>query len=177
MVRFGPFDLAPARVARNEVTATVTDLLAGVDADDALDLSPRPALDGARWCPPATEVPDGRFPLVVSVLRTLEEADVDCYVATLARVIDPDGGRLVFVEPTRNRGRWRRVALPMAELAGGCHLHVDFRLDLWRAGLTVHRVNRRSLPTRAWPIEAVAYGWARPTPWRADGTPPASVGA
>ena len=181
MVTPGLPDVDFTRFARQRLGGPI-DALLDQARGDTLDLSPRRQLagEGVTWAPRRRDEPDDMvFATVVSVLRTTIEPTVEAYAERLAALVDPKGGQLLFVEPTRSSGvgaRIQRLWRPATEVSANLRVHHGFRLALWRAGLTVFRVERHDLPRRAWPLSSVALGMARHTPNRADGSPPASMG-
>lgn len=169
MARRGLPEIDFTRAARAAVAEPVDSLLSHAEGR-VLDLSPTRQLDGEAvvWAPELRDEPrDKVFDTVVSVLRSTRERSVDAFAARLVRLVDPDDGRLLFVEPTRVSGvtgQVRRLWRPATEISSNLHLHEGFRLALWRAGLTVFQVDRYDLGRRAWPVAALAVGMARHTP-------------
>jgi len=157
------------RVTRAVIREPVGRLLDRADGA-TVDLSPVRCLtgDGVTWAPRRPDEPTDRsFDTVVSVLRTTVERSVDGYAARLAALVEPDGGRLLFAEPTRTSGvvgGLQRLWRPATEVSANLRIHGGFRLALWRAGLSVIEVDRLELPRWAWPMTSVAFGVARHTP-------------
>jgi hypothetical protein len=165
----GLLDVDATRAARAALRDPVGRLLDRASGT-TLDLSPVQQLAGGdvTWAPRRSQEPTDRtFDTVVSVLRTTTERSLDGYADRLAALLDPAGGRLLFVEPTRTNGvigGLQRVWRPATEVSANLRLHRGFRLALWRAGLSIIEVSRHELPRWTWPITSVAVGVARHTP-------------
>ena len=103
-----------------------------------------------------------RFDTVVSVLQLAREDDLVAALGVVRDLLAPEG-RLLFLEPTAERGITGRVqhALgPATRLTSGRRPDRDITGSARAAGLVVTDCERLTMPT-LWPFRAFAEGVAR----------------
>jgi SAM-dependent methyltransferase len=102
------------------------------------------------------------FDTVVSVLQLSREDDLVAALAAVRELLAP-GGRLLFIEPTIERGLTGRVQHllgPATQLTSGRRPDRDITGCARAAGLLVTDCERLTMPT-LWPFRAFAEGVAR----------------
>jgi SAM-dependent methyltransferase len=103
-----------------------------------------------------------QFDTIVSVLQLSREADLVTALRDVRELLAPDG-RLLFIEPTIERGLTGRVQHllgPATQLTSGRRPDRDITGCARAAGLLVTDCERLTMPT-LWPFRAFAEGVAR----------------
>ena len=102
------------------------------------------------------------FDTVISVLQLSREDDLDAALRAV-RALLPSDGRLLFLEPTIERGftgRVQHLLGPATQLTSGRRPDRDITGSARAAGLVVTDCERLTMPT-LWPFRAFAEGVAR----------------
>lgn len=103
-----------------------------------------------------------RFDAVVSVCRLAAEDDPLPMLMLVHRLLG-DAGHLVFVEPSRPRGRrgaGAKVAGPALAAGAGWRTDRDVVALLRSCGFVISDLRRRDLPATAWPVRLLLEGRA-----------------